>query len=53
MDDDAGMSREDEEEDDPNVCDCGAYKPANEDWCWDCMEEAAHRAKCDRQQRPY
>lgn len=54
MDDDTGMmSSEDEEEEDENTCDCGNWKSASEDFCFDCLQEAAHRAKCDRQQRPY
>jgi len=60
MSDDTGMmSSEDEDrlingdEPDENECDCGNWKSASEDFCHDCLAEAAHQAKCDRQQRPY
>jgi len=48
-----GHDDADDEQDDPNVCDCGAFKTASEDFCEECLAEAAHQAKCDRQQRPY
>ena len=40
-------------DDEPALCPCGNEAESGSEYCWECNEEAARRARCDRMAMAY